>query len=138
MVSKNDSLFLFTAQFPYGNKSETFLETEILYLSNSFKKVFIFPTSCENKSVVRSIPSNVSIDNSLVNLEPKSTTKFFHLLKNPLIVLSLLTSEFKNKGLINSLKNIKVILDYTSRQLNLAACISSNLSNKHVPIFYDY
>lgn len=138
MVSKNDTLFLFTAQFPYGNKSETFLETEILYLSNSFKKVILFPTSCENQSVVRSIPSNVTVNNSLVNLEPTSTTKFFHLVKNPIIVLSLLNSEFKRKGLINCLKNIKVILDYTSRQLNLASCISSNLNNGQEPIFYDY
>ncbi|MFA7272773.1 MAG: glycosyltransferase [Crocinitomicaceae bacterium] len=55
------TLVLFTASFPYGKK-ETYLETEIIYLSKSFNKVEIFPHYYNNKDIsCRIVPENVIV-----------------------------------------------------------------------------
>ena len=55
-------LILVTAQFPFGT-SETFLETEILYLADAFSTIIILPVEItENK---RPLPKNVIVDKSL-------------------------------------------------------------------------
>lgn len=57
-MEKNNKVLLFTFSFPYGN-SETFIENEIIHLSKSFDKVYIFPfTKSETK---REIPNNVEV-----------------------------------------------------------------------------
>jgi len=49
--------FLFTSSFPFGF-GETFLETEITYLSKSFDKVVIFALTSDS-NITRDIPENV-------------------------------------------------------------------------------
>jgi glycosyltransferase involved in cell wall biosynthesis len=51
-------LALFTSNFPYGN-SETFLETEINFLSLNFEEIFIIPSS--GKGNMRNLPGNVRV-----------------------------------------------------------------------------
>ena len=58
MLDKREILFLFTTSFPYG-KGEQFIETEIKYLSEAFKRVFIIPESIDNRK--RYIPNNVEV-----------------------------------------------------------------------------
>ncbi len=59
---KNRILILLTEKFPYHNR-ETFLEDEILYLSNRFKKVFVVPVSVNKRDLDnrREIPTNVTV-----------------------------------------------------------------------------
>jgi len=57
-VVKYTTLCLYTANFPYG-MGEQFIETEILYLSKSFEKVFIIP--CQITGEKRLVPENVQI-----------------------------------------------------------------------------
>jgi len=51
-------LILFTAGFPFGN-GESFLETELVYLSKAFDKVTIF--HAEDQGLQRSIPENCAL-----------------------------------------------------------------------------
>lgn len=60
MENRTPDLVLLTNGFPYGN-GEQFLETEILYLSESFRHIWLYPVSCEGAS--RKVPANVSIVN---------------------------------------------------------------------------
>ena len=52
-------LNLFTYHFPYGNQ-ETFLETEIEYLSNEFDKIYIYPREYTSHRK-RVLPPNVDV-----------------------------------------------------------------------------
>ncbi|HSG08326.1 MAG TPA: glycosyltransferase [Longimicrobiales bacterium] len=52
-------LVLLTATFPFGNKSETFLEAEMEVLSGRFERIFVLPSSRE--SGVRPLPSNAEL-----------------------------------------------------------------------------
>jgi len=58
MIDRDQTLVLFTASYPYGI-SETFLETEIIYLSKSFSKIYIIPYNIGES--LRSLPSNVEV-----------------------------------------------------------------------------
>ncbi len=55
---KPTSLILLTNGFPY-EQGEQFLETEILHLSKSFEKVFIYTTSTKGEK--RDLPNNVEV-----------------------------------------------------------------------------
>ena len=53
-------LILFTSGFPFGN-GESFLETEIDYLSKSFDKILIYcPKSTSN--IIRTVPENCFVN----------------------------------------------------------------------------
>ena len=54
-----NTLFLFTADFPYGS-GETFLETEIKYLSEGFEKVIIVSQNVSDKEI-RPVPANCEL-----------------------------------------------------------------------------
>ena len=53
---KSENLCFFTSSFPYGY-GETFIESEITYLAQSFKKIYLFPL-CK-KDHLRKLPDNV-------------------------------------------------------------------------------
>lgn len=75
-------LILFTASFPYGKK-ETYLETEISYLSKFFDRVEIFPHYYNNKDVSkRIVPENVIVHKPALPLN-----KFKRLSKSVLGIL---------------------------------------------------
>mgnify|MGYP001009173538 CR=1 FL=1 len=61
-------LVFYTAEYPYGN-SETFVEAELKYLSESFGSVFIIPLIGKGKT--RSIPLNVKILKPLISRKVK-------------------------------------------------------------------
>ena len=56
---KTNHLFFFTSVFPFG-KAEIFIETEILYLSKSFKNITIISHDINTISR-RNIPENVKV-----------------------------------------------------------------------------
>lgn len=55
---KNQSLCLYTAQYPYG-LGEQFIETEIKYLAAAFNEVLIFPANGTGHK--RTLPDNVKV-----------------------------------------------------------------------------
>ena len=56
---KANHLFFFTSSFPFGTQ-ETFIETEILYLSKYFKHIIIISHDLNTK-YVREVPENVDV-----------------------------------------------------------------------------
>ena len=84
---KNNTLFLFTAAYPYGHKNEPFLENEIEYLAREFKEVVIFPhTKPSNEK--RVVPENVTINNCMAEADQNPKKK--HLLLNIFFTLKIL------------------------------------------------
>lgn len=63
-MSNKKKLILITSCFPYGH-GETFLETEIPYLSKAFDDIIIIPITVENHE--RSLPGNVIVDTRFAN-----------------------------------------------------------------------
>lgn len=88
-MNKN-TLVLFTNTFPYG-PGESFLETEIKYLSKKFDKIVIYPI--EKVGYKRNTPSNVEIGLDFsafraYNFSPKKI-----ILKNSSLILIVLWNE---------------------------------------------
>ncbi len=101
------TLVLITDYFPYGT-AETFLETEIKYLSEAFEKVIICPG--KRADDLRNVPGNVEI--SAVFCQPAPKGKF-HLYFSGFVFiihqlpLLLRLGFFRNFSLIATIKSIK-------------------------------
>ncbi|PIE49108.1 MAG: hypothetical protein CSA39_04370 [Flavobacteriales bacterium] len=65
-------VYFFTGTYPYGT-IETFIENEIIYLSNVFDKVIIVPTTSTKQR--RKLPSNVIVDDGLSEMFRKKNRK---------------------------------------------------------------
>ncbi|MDZ7720032.1 MAG: hypothetical protein U5K72_14545 [Balneolaceae bacterium] len=94
----NKKILLFTEEFPFG-KTETFLETEISYLSEEFTNVIILPGRKLNDK--RLLPDNVVVDDSYAEyLQGKPTGSKHYLWKGLLPAFDsnrpLYTNLFKN------------------------------------------
>lgn len=137
--SKNKTLFLFTASFPYGNKAETFIETEINYLSVAFDKVIIFPSAAES-DYIRPVPENVELDNSFIRLSFTRGNKIGIVFKWLFSFLSVIMSEISDKGFRTVMQNLKFFIDIFSRHAIKAEKLSYLLKNKNSAntVFYDY
>lgn len=59
-------LILLTSTFPFGT-GETFLETELPYLAQSFSEVIILPVKKASTDANRSIPKNCTINTSIIS-----------------------------------------------------------------------
>lgn len=75
MHKKKKILYLLTATFPYGTTRESFLETEIGYLSVFFEKIVIIPLS-GNLSVIREVPPNCAVEYPILK---SRFTPYLHL-----------------------------------------------------------
>lgn len=81
-------LYLFTTKFPFG-KQETFLETEINFLSKKFDQIHIYPFNkpCKN-DFARVIPKNVLIKKAFLSKNYYlRVLKSFILIKKPILKL---------------------------------------------------
>lgn len=58
-MSGAPELVLLTAAFPYGDKSETFLETEIRVLARRFSRIRVLPS--HRREGIRPLPANVEL-----------------------------------------------------------------------------
>lgn len=77
--SVKSTLILFTNIFPYG-KGETFIETEIEYLSKKFNKIIIIPSAVyKNSKITRKLPNNCIVEPIYIN--SLKYQQIIHLLK---------------------------------------------------------
>ncbi len=97
-------LYFFTIDFPFG-KQETFIETEIMYLSKEFDEIRIIPLY-EQKATnnLRILPSNVKLNDGLLSksyLVRLMNILFYydHLIYKKFI------KEYFDKNLYKSIKN---------------------------------
>jgi glycosyltransferase involved in cell wall biosynthesis len=134
------NLYLFTDQFPYKG-GETFLETEIHYLSKSFDKVIIYPLTGHGNELLK-VPANVEVRNFNIN-QPVYLRKL--LLKFGWIIVKWFFIEF-----IKSPYRLKYISQFNWNFKRLAGLLNAafglikelkNLGlkeNKESVVFYTY
>lgn len=137
MLNKNKVLCLFTLEFPYGNKSETFLETEIKYLEKHFSTILIFPSfKCE---LIRPLPNKVKvIDICEIGSIPKYE-KINILITNLFLVCQLLVTEIIDKGFFKVFNGQRILLNYLIQQIKIRDILLQYLQNDFKnKVFYDY
>ncbi|HEY4799079.1 MAG TPA: glycosyltransferase [Bacteroidia bacterium] len=71
-----ETIILFTEAFPYG-KNEAFLESEIIYLSKRFKKIYIIPNTPSGE--LRLLPANCEVVSSEVQFHPEEKMRHYIL-----------------------------------------------------------
>lgn len=122
-------LVLYTDSFPFYN-AETFLETELLYLSDTFDTIFIKPLSGDGRR--RKLPVNVHV------LEPVATTNCPKITMYLLGFVNLLIL-FSEKPLRRELSSVSFLkaLKYLGYGIWLKNKIEKNLLNKRV-VHYSY
>lgn len=136
MAKENSTIYLFTIEFPYGNKSETFLDEEIKYLAKSFDSIVIIPH--RKKTTRRILPDNVSVNDCIANISYSKSRKLKLLLLNVNIVIKILNCELKSKGIALFFKHLKFLLDYISSQLIKTDVLKKNKLVTKSAIYYDY
>lgn len=65
-MKTNKTLVFFTLEYPYGKKSETFIENEIQYLADTFERVIIIPRE-KRVDEKRILPENVEVNTLLID-----------------------------------------------------------------------
>ena len=88
MIGKKfENLCFFTSSFPYGY-GETFIESEINYLAQSFNNIYLFPLHINDN--LRNLPDNVEI----VFLKPVTKRKkIYSLILNGFFILNVVLRE---------------------------------------------
>lgn len=137
MNGAGKKLVLFTAEFPFGNKSETFLETEIPFLAKYFDQITIVPSHASTS--IRDLPKNIIINRALADADYSRSEKIKILFANLFLVIRILFSECKIKGFGTIITNIKHYFDTIGMQLIKADIISGmhKYKNREM-VMYDY
>ena len=131
-------LILFTASFPYGKK-ETYLETEIKYLSRSFDSIHIYPHYYNNKDTSqRKMPENVFINKAALSankLHRLATAIKGLVTKSHFFFLD----DFIRKKVYKSKVNFKTwFFEYVNYLATIASDEFKCIENEENSIFYYY
>ena len=119
---KNNSLVIFTIDFPYGN-GEPFLFNEINILSGKFKTIFIFPMNFLDQESKYKLPENVEVVKFNI-FQPYNRVKI--LIKNLRFISSIYLAEFfYNKSKTKYLGQFF----YTFNNLTHKIAVADNLYN---------
>lgn len=125
---QNNILFLFTGEFPYGKKGEPFLNTEIWYLAKQYKHVFVFPRV--KSDILRDLPSNVLVVDSLIGIKMSKKDLFFKLV----LFLKCLKNEITSLSTLKKyLVNLKSFSYLFKEAIALERRISEFIVEKNIP-----
>lgn len=132
------SLVLFTLEYPYG-KAETFLESEIRFLSEQFAHVYAVPTS--NKFAVgeRITPENVIVVDDIAEVNRKFTlASFSPFLFEFLVVWGY--SFWHSDKKWNYFRFIKSLMHHYYNDVSKRKAIAALIASRHLEnaLFYDY
>ncbi|WP_299099018.1 glycosyltransferase [uncultured Winogradskyella sp.] len=140
-MKTGDTLVLFTLHYPYGKKSETFIENEIEHLADAFKRVIIIPRE-KTHSGQRALPQNVEVNDFLVN-SGKVDNHFKYILSSFNRLRAVL--KIYTYTILNDKKRVHYLtggyfIYYLANALKEAKLIESFIekSNLNNPVFYDY
>jgi len=133
----SNNLILLTSSYPYGN-SETFLENEIEYLSNNFKKILILAHNLENTEA-RLVPKNVKVIRFRYNLnyfeKLFSISQFFSSLF--WAEYFVIKKQYNKKITVGILKTMLISIFNAKRMLKFYKSQINDFSPS-VPILYSY
>lgn len=135
MTVSNKTCFLFTQSYPFG-KGEVFVEHEVSFLANYFKKVVIFPL--DNTGDLRKLPINVEVrflfDKMKQEFRPTLILKrhFYSFIK-------VMGSEFLSNPFL-TLKNLKRLSSGLLQQFYRSILLEKELikENCNEIVFYSY
>ena len=140
MTSKNENLILLTVSFPFGT-GETFLETEIDYLSKKFNRIFIL-TSAENTENKRSLPQNV--ETIILSKKPHSFYRRLEILEyvfTPTFLSELffIKKVLQEKITINKVKTLLYsLLNASHINQQIMDVVNQNNLTFEKTVFYSY
>ena len=134
-----DKLILFTSSFPFGNK-ETYLETEIDFLSKAYERIEIYPHYYnQGNKTQREVPNNVKVHKAA--LPNKKSKILLQLLKGLFkgAKIGLFFKEFFSKKIYGSKVNFK---SWLITMIYYVATVGSNQYNvikrEENAVFYFY
>ena len=130
-------LILITSKFPYGNQ-ETFLETEIIYLSRKFSKIIILSHELKSKKN-RLLPSNVFVYKIRYNPKLFEKIKSIRYLFNKKFwdEINLIKSKYKKNISLGILKTLMISLE-NSYRLSKEYSVFINKYNHYNLTLYSY
>ncbi len=141
MIVRGETLVFFTLQYPYGSKSETFIESEIQYLAESFERVIILPRE-KNSEKKRTVPPNVEVNDLLISKD-KLENHYRYLFSSVRVFLTVfriyIYTVIFDKNRVHYFKG-GYFLYYLLNALDEAKLIQAFIekANLNKPVFYDY
>lgn len=131
----NQKLILITSGFPYG-KSETFLETEINFLCQSFREVVIITTEINAKNL-RPIPKNCSVLQMDISPTKELKIKSFRSILSPLYFKEVIRIRkiYKKRLSAGIVKTMMISLERAKRVATFLEQQQFDLENT---VFYSY
>jgi glycosyltransferase involved in cell wall biosynthesis len=135
-MAAGPALVLLTATFPYGDKSETFLETEIEVLADRFERVLILPSHRDRG--VRELPANVEVVEMDWLAEPSSGARYAALASPQ--ALAVLARTARADPVMRRHMLAKLYLDNIARNVLKYQTLRDFVSTRRLAdaIFYDY
>ena len=128
-------LILLTAEFPFG-KSETFLETEVLYLADAFEQVVIIPSE-KVLGEPRKLPDNVCTEKPEYSIDQLNKAGSMKGLFHRLFLYELIRMIIIYR-LFPSPKRIKTALVSLFRGKQIAVWLEQRIDNDSNTILYSY
>lgn len=130
-------LVLLTAAYPFGNRSETFLESEIRVLAERFARIFVLPSYRE--AGTRRLPANAElVEMDWLNEPPRAAKRRALASREALWVL---LSTRESPGGIRSYRRAwRLHLDILARNILKLRALESFVRGRQLggAIFYDY
>jgi len=136
-VSPLPGLVLLTAAYPFGNKSETFLESEIEVLARRFRRILVLPSHRE--SGARPLPDNVELVEMGWLDQPSRATKLRALASREAarVVAETLASADAGPHLRHPRGFLDILARNVLKLMELSALIEDRPGLRDA-IFYDY
>jgi len=138
----NDKLVLLTMWFPYS-PGEEFLETEILYLSKAFERVYVLPTSYLGSRQLspRMVPGNVELLTEAVTYiqSQYARSRFRRALnwsRHP--TYRVYISQDLSKIITYGLKALQQLLGFLSSSFIVFRALQMSSKASNVPLVYSY
>lgn len=122
----NRVLYFFTASFPYSN-GETFIETEILYLSKEFDDIYIIPLFAYHSINIRNIPPNCKVINPII----QNRWQHYFIGLFGFKTLKVYVSDFAKNKVYKKRNRLKdIVLDFCTTNTILQSNTLSKILNK--------
>ena len=135
----NDTLVLFTNQYPHDLVSEIFLDYEIPYLATEFKKVILvpsYPTSPERRTN-RPLPPNVKILDSFMR-SARPLRYYFQSLSKQELIHEFFDALTKRKCFPNVLSMLGFMAEALRTRDFVRRFVKENYEDSFSTVFYTY
>jgi glycosyltransferase involved in cell wall biosynthesis len=135
-VSPGSDLVLLTSAYPFGNASETFLETEIEVLAERFRRVYVLPSHMEPR--MRPLPPGVELV-KMEWLDGTSRWAKLRALTSPKAA-SVLVSALRSRDAGFYRRALRLYLDNLARNVLKYRMLSRFVRERDLAdaVFYDY